>query len=53
MTSHNDLEPQAEFDAELVQRVVENILSFEREKINELRPRMVDKIIEIVQDEIK
>lgn len=53
MTSHNDLEPQAEFDAELVQRVAERILGLEREKIHELRPRTVDKIIEIVQDEIK
>jgi len=53
MTSYNDLEPQAEFDAELVQRVEDRILSLEREKINELRPRMVDKIIEIVQDEVK
>jgi len=53
MTSHNDLEPQLEFDAELVQRVAERILNLEREKIHELKPRIVDKIIEIVRDEIK
>lgn len=53
MTSHNNIEPEKEFDAEIIQRVAERILSLEREKIHELRPRTVDKIIEIVQDEIK
>lgn len=53
MTIHNNVEPQQEFDGEIIQRVAERILSLEREKIYELRPRTIDKIVEIVQEEVK
>jgi hypothetical protein len=53
MTIHNNQEPQAEFDAEIVRRVAERILSLERERIHQLQPKIIDKIIEVVQDEIK